>query len=268
MKKKFVASVVQLCSQQDPSVNLEKAIHFIRKAHAEGAEWVGLPENFYYLRFEGKPMEVRCSLDGEPISSLRKLAKELRIYLLCGTIPEKTRNKKVHNTSVFLNPRGEIVSIYRKIHLFDVRLKKGPALEESRSVVRGKRIVVAPTSWGKMGMSICYDLRFPELYRKMIDQGAFALCVPSAFTYETGKEHWMPLLRVRAIENLAYVLAPAQVGLHTVQRRSFGHACIINPWGDVLGVLPKGEGVVTSEIDLQKQQEIRSRFPVLQHRMI
>ncbi|MBI4209841.1 MAG: carbon-nitrogen hydrolase family protein, partial [Deltaproteobacteria bacterium] len=120
MKKKWIASVVQLCSKQDPAENLEKAIHYIRKAHAEGAEWIGLPENFYYLRPEGEEMGVRCSLRGEPITTLRRIAKELKIYLLCGTIPEKARDGKVFNTSVLLSSSGEIVSVYRKIHLFDV----------------------------------------------------------------------------------------------------------------------------------------------------
>jgi predicted amidohydrolase len=268
MKKKFIASVVQIGSKQNPAENLEKVIHFIRKAHTEGAQWVGLPENFYSPRPEGKKSPVRCSLDGEPIQTLQKLAKELKIYLLCGTIPEKATGGRVWNTSVFLGPRGEIVAVYRKIHLFDVFLASGALYRESRYVAPGRKIVLGKTPWGKMGMSICYDLRFPELYRKMIDRGAFAFTIPSAFAFETGKEHWITLLRARAIENLAYVFAPAQVGYHTPKRRSFGHACIIDPWGSVLGILSKGEGTLTAEIDLQKQQDLRSRFPALHHRVI
>lgn len=268
IQDKFVASVIQLCSQQNPKENLEKALFYVREAHKEGAEWVGLPENFYYLRPEGEPMEVRSSLKGEPIRTLQRLAKELGIYLLCGTVAERSRGEKVSNTSVFIDPNGNITAVYRKIHLFDIAMESGFTLKESKHVRPGRQIVLAPTRWGSIGLSVCYDLRFPELYRKMVEKGAFALATPSAFTYETGRDHWTVLLRARAIENQAFVFAPAQVGKHSARRHSFGHSCIIDPWGDLLGVLEEGEGIVTAEIDLRKQRELRRRFPVLQHRRL
>src|SRR5207253_1614565 len=186
--------------------------------------------------------------------------------LLLGSLPEKVEgDTRVYNTSVLVGPDGTTLAAYRKIHLFDIDLPGLEHLKESRSVRAGEAVVVADTPAGRIGLSICYDVRFPELYRRLTREGARVLAVPSAFTDRTGKDHWEVLLRARAIENLAYVVAPAQVGHHGRGRSSHGHAMIVDPWGTVMAQVAHGEGVALAELDFARQDRLRAELPALDH---
>jgi predicted amidohydrolase len=194
------------------------------------------------------------------------LARRLRITLLLGSLPEHVPgDTRVRNTSVLIGPDGQTLARYRKIHLFDIDLPGMEHLKESKAVAPGDEIVVADTPLGPVGLTICYDMRFPELYRELVRRGARVLCVPSAFTERTGKAHWEVLLRARAIENLAYVLAPAQVGHHGGGRASHGQALIADPWGAVVAQVPDGEGVALAELDFARLARLRRELPALSH---
>jgi predicted amidohydrolase len=197
---------------------------------------------------------------------MAELARRARVTLLLGSLPERVAgDPRVRNTSILLGPDGVTLAVYRKIHLFDIDLAGMEHLKESKAVVPGTEVVTAETALGTIGLSICYDVRFPELYRELARRGARVICVPSAFTARTGKSHWEVLLRARAIENLAYVLAPAQVGEHGGGRSSHGHAMIVDPWGAVLAQLPDGEGVALAEIDFERVERLRRELPALSH---
>jgi len=247
---------------------------------------VGLPENFAYL---GSDRDHRLSLaealpgnhggapsqdvpptdDGPILSAMRALAREVRAHLLLGGFPERAAVPgRIHNTSVLLDPEGEITACYRKIHLFDVDLPGGAQFRESDAIEAGTAPVVARLPWGGLGLSICYDLRFPELFRRLTEGGARVLSVPSAFTAQTGKDHWHVLLRARAIENQAYVIAPAQFGHHGGNRNSYGHALIADPWGVVLAECGAHEGIAVAGLDFAYQDGVRSRLPCLNHRRV
>jgi predicted amidohydrolase len=257
---------VQMTSTSDVERNLQSAERLVAEAAARGARFVGLPENFAFLRSEGEPIPEPQSLDGPWLRRMADLARRHRILLLLGSLPERVPgDTRVYNTSVLLAPDGSHLAVYRKIHLFDIDLPGMESLKESKAVLPGGELVVASTDWGPIGLSICYDLRFPELYRELVRRGAVALAVPSAFTERTGKDHWEVLLRARAIENLAYVLAPAQVGLHGQGRTSHGHAMIVDPWGSVLTQVPGGEGVAFAELDLDRLERLRRELPALRH---
>lgn len=265
-KRRWTVAAVQMTSTENRRRNLEAARRLARRAAAEGAELVAFPENFSYLRPEGSPVRVSDPLDGELVSELGELARELGCWLLAGSIPEKIpRRRRIHNTSLLLDSTGRLVARYRKIHLFDVEIPGRVAFRESRVVVPGTRAVVARTPLGGLGLTVCYDLRFPELYRKLTLLGAQVLFVPSAFTAYTGRFHWLPLLRARAIENQCWVVAPAQVGRHAPSRRSWGHTTIVDPWGTVVATLERGTGVVTATIDLDFVDEVRAGLPSLEH---
>jgi deaminated glutathione amidase len=262
----FLAAVVQMTSTTDVERNLSTAESLVARAAERGAALVGLPENFAFLRSEGEPVPDPQDLDGPWVARMARLARRLRITLLLGSLPERVAgDARVRNTSVLLGPGGETLAVYRKIHLFDVDLPGMEHLKESKAVVPGDEVVVADTPLGPVGLSICYDLRFPELYRSLARRGARVLCVPSAFTERTGKAHWELLLRARAVENLAYVVAPAQAGSHGGGRTSHGHALIVDPWGAVVAQVPEGEGVALAEIDLDRLERIRTHLPALSH---
>jgi predicted amidohydrolase len=262
-------AVVQLCSTDDVAANLAAARAGVAEAVARGAEFVALPENFAFLRREGLPIPCAQGLDGEIVGCVRELAAHHRVRILGGTFPEAIPgDSRVHNTSVLVGPDGEIEAVYRKIHLFDVKLGEGADFTESASVAPGEEVVVAATPAGGIGLSICYDLRFPELYRALAARGAVLLCVPSAFTRETGKDHWEVLLRARAIENQAFVVAPAQCGRHSPERASHGRSLIVDPWGLVLAQAGDRPGVISAECDLRELEEVRRRLPALSHRRL
>ncbi len=278
----LIAAVVQLTSTADVARNLDRATALVTRARARGATLVVLPENFALLSTDENDKfqhaqslapEATDAGGGAPIvDRMRELAARLGVHLILGGLPERgSAPGRVYNTCVHLLPDGGIGALYRKIHLFDVHFPAaGTSLCESGTVQPGaaEQAVIADTPFGGVGLSVCYDVRFPELYRRLATRGARLLVVPAAFTLHTGKDHWHVLLRARAIENQCFVLAPAQQGRHNPTRQSYGHSLIIDPWGTVLADCPDGEGVALAEIDLAAQDRIRQELPALQHRRI
>jgi predicted amidohydrolase len=255
-----------MTSTTDVERNLATAEALVRQAAARGAAFVGLPENFAFLHSEGEPAPAPQDLDGPWVLRMADVARGSRVTLLLGSLPERVPgDARVRNASVLLGPDGARLAVYRKMHLFDIDLPGMEHLKESKAVLPGEEIVTAQTVLGAVGLSICYDVRFPELYRELARRGARVLCVPSAFTERTGKAHWEVLLRARAIENLAYVLAPAQVGHHGGGRASHGQAMIVDPWGVVLAQVPDGEGVALAELDFERLERLRRELPALSH---
>jgi predicted amidohydrolase len=263
---KVVAAVVQMTSTADAERNLATAERLTAEAAQRGAGFVALPENFAFLRSTGDPAPEAQALDGPWVRRMADAARKHAVTLLLGSVPEKSADAgKVHNTSVLLGPDGAVLAAYRKIHLFDIDLPGLEHLKESREVAAGHEVVAARTPFGVLGLTICYDVRFPELYRALTRRGARVLAVPSAFTERTGKDHWEVLLRARAIENLAYVVAPAQAGVHGRGRSSHGHAMIVDPWGAVLAQVADGEGMALAELDFERQDRLRQELPALGH---
>jgi predicted amidohydrolase len=264
-------AALQMCSSDDVAANLAAAAGLVAEAARAGATLAALPENFAFLRREGEPIPCAQSLDGEIVETLRKLARAHSLWLLGGSFPEAVPGEgRVHNTSVLIAPDGSLAAVYRKIHLFDVDLRAqgGGCYQESARVAPGAETVVAETPFGGVGLSVCYDLRFPELYRAQSARGARFLCVPSAFARETGRDHWEVLLRARAIENQCFVIAPAQWGQHSPERASHGRALVVDPWGVLLGVAPDRPAVVLADCDLAQQDRIRASLPALAHRRL
>jgi len=262
-----------MTSTDDVGANLASASKFVAEAAEAGAELVALPENFAFLRREGMPIPCAQGLDGEIVGTLRELARRHRLWLLGGSFPEAAApetGSRVHNTSVAVAPDGRIAAVYRKIHLFDVDLSAqgGLVYRESERVAPGDEPVAFETPFGVVGLSICYDVRFPELYRRLAERGARWLAVPAAFARETGRDHWEILLRARAIENQAFVLAAAQVGDHGGGRASYGRSMIVDPWGLVLARAPDVPGPVLADCLLEEQDRIRAALPSLRHRRL
>jgi predicted amidohydrolase len=269
--RKPKVAAVQMTSGPDVEHNLARAEALTREAAADGAVLVVLPECFAYLGpEEGKFALAEALPDGGPIlKRMSNLARETHAELVLGGFCEQTANpRKVHNACVHLSDDGRVKAVYRKIHLFDVNLADGTKLEESAGVEAGKDVVVTDTRVGKLGLSVCYDLRFPELYRKLVDLGATLLTVPAAFTLTTGKDHWHVLLRARAIEAQCYVIAAAQTGHHYGTRRSYGHALISDPWGCVVAECSEGEGYALAAIDGTLIESVRASLPSLKHRRL
>jgi predicted amidohydrolase len=278
----LVVGAVQMTSAEEVEANLESARDLVREAASAGALLVGLPENFAYL---GNDRDHRLAIaesvpepgtaaasarDGaSPIlGAMQELARATGTWLLLGGFPEKGSGKRIRNTAILLDPSGAVVSVYRKLHLFDVDVPGGKRFRESESIEPGDVPVMAETPWGGLGLSICYDVRFPELYRTLAARGARMVAVPSAFTAETGKDHWHVLLRARAIENQVFVMAPAQFGVHGPNRSSYGHAMIIDPWGVVLAECGDHDGVALARLDFDYQDKVRAALPVLTHRRV
>jgi predicted amidohydrolase len=265
------AGLVQMTSVDDLAANLASAEALVRDAAERGAELVALPENFAYLRREGRPIPCAQTLEGEVVARLRAWARAHRIWLVGGSFPEAIPgDTRVYNTCVCCSPEGEIAAIYRKIHLFDVdlRARGGDAYAESSVVAPGDKLALLDTPFGPVGLSICYDLRFPELYRELARQGARFLVVPSAFTPQTGKDHWEVLLRARAIENQAFVLAPAQCGRHSETRSSHGRSLVIDPWGVILAQAADDPCAIVADCSLERQDRVRASLPALEHRRL
>jgi predicted amidohydrolase len=265
----FLAAVCQMTSTSDEAASLRQAEELVRAAAARGAAWIGTPENTNFLGPHAEKVRRAEPLDGPTATRFAALADELGVHLLLGSFNERaTDPERCFNSSVLFGPDGERLAVYRKIHLFDVDVPGGVTFRESETVVAGDEVVVAPTPLARFGLSICYDLRFGELYRTLVERGAEALTVPSAFTATTGKAHWEPLLRARAIECQAYVLAPAQWGRHDDGglRESHGQAMIVDPWGAVVARVPDGVGFALAEIDLARVERARRAIPVADHR--
>ncbi|HEY8154160.1 MAG TPA: carbon-nitrogen hydrolase family protein [Myxococcota bacterium] len=264
-------ALVQTTSTDDLAANLAAASRGVEEAADRGASLVALPENFAFLRREGGPIPCAQGLDGEIVGCLRSLARRLRVRILGGSFPEAAPDEaRVFNTSVLISPAGELEAVYRKIHLFDVDLgaSGGGVYRESAFIAPGREVVVAQTPEAVIGLSVCYDLRFPELYRALAARGAQILAVPSAFTRETGKDHWEVLLRARAIENQAFVLAPAQCGRHSETRASHGRSLVVDPWGLVLAQAGDRPCVVVADCDLGELARVRASLPALEHRRL
>jgi predicted amidohydrolase len=270
---KRLAAVVQMTSRADLSANLARAEALVAEAAGRGAELVALPENFaLFTAVEADRQAARETLDGKgPIlSRMSALAREHGVALVLGGMPEvvSEADPRAHNTCVYVDETGEVIARYRKIHLFDVHIPDGASYAESKSTAPGQEPVVVETPLGPLGLSVCYDLRFPELYRELSKRGARLLTVPAAFTQHTGRDHWHVLLRARAIENLCWVLAPAQYGRHSDKRLTYGHAMIVDPWGQIIAEVGDHEGVAVAEIDTDYQDRLRTELPALQHRRL
>ncbi len=258
------AAAVQLNSNDDKARNLEAAERLVREAAADGAKLVALPEKWNLLVAGEELLAGAEPLDGPTLTAARGWARALGIHLLAGSIAEQAAGK-AFNTSVLIGPDGDDLAVYRKIHMFDVDVG-GVAYRESQHEQAGAEIVTAPLGELIAGLTVCYDLRFPELYRILAVRGARLLTVPSAFTTTTGRDHWLVLLRARAIENQAFVLAPNQVGEAPPHFDSYGHSAIVDPWGVVLATAEGGEGFVAADLDLGAQQGVRESLPSLANR--
>jgi len=263
----FRAACVQLRSSDDTSENVQTASSLIREAAKQGAAFIATPENTTLMAPDGgAKLEKSFTEERDPaLPDFRALAAELGVWLLIGSLAIKVSDTKTANRSFLITPKGDVAAKYDKIHLFDVDLPSGEKYRESNTVAGGNRAVIADLPWAKLGMTICYDLRFPRLYRKLAKAGAQILTVPSAFTETTGKAHWHVLLRARAIENGAFVIAPAQGGLHANGRRTYGHSLIVAPWGEILAEGGTDPGVVTADIDMAALADARARVPSLTH---
>jgi len=278
----LVVAAVQMTSSEDVEANLDRCRDLVQEAAVAGALVVGLPENFAYL---GGDQDHRLALAedlpapgaadrataGPILRAMTELARTAGIWLILGGFPERGAAGRLRNSALLLDPDGALVAVYRKMHLFDVDLTGvagGKRFRESDTIEPGAEVVVAETPFGGLGLSICYDLRFPELYRALTARGARLVAVPSAFTLETGKDHWHVLLRARAIENQVYLMAPAQFGSHGATRRSYGHALVVDPWGAILAECGDQEGFALARLDFSYQDKVRASLPCLDHRKL
>ncbi|MEP7052483.1 MAG: carbon-nitrogen hydrolase family protein [Pseudomonadota bacterium] len=267
-------SAIQLQSQEDVPRNLAECVRLVSAASAQGAELVVLPENFaYFGAEEGKRASAERLGDlNAPIQrALSALARSAGVFLVAGGFPELSADAaRPFNTALVFGPDGVLVDAYQKIHLFDVELQDGTSLSESAATAAGPsdRLVCFDIGRFRLGVSICYDLRFPELYRGLVAHGANVLLVPAAFTAHTGKDHWHPLLRARAIESQAYVVAAAQWGKHPRGRATYGHSLVVDPWGTVIADASDQVGFVSATLDLAYLERVRAAIPCLDHRRI
>jgi predicted amidohydrolase len=271
--KSYLAAAVQMTSISDVDKNLAQAEDLIQLAVNRGAELVCLPENFSFLGDENEKARLSIEIAEKSERFLIKIAQRYQILLLGGGFPVPVADNngnqgRMYNTALLVGREGEELARYRKIHLFDVNLPDGNTYQESATVLAGTELppVYFSEKYGNLGLSVCYDVRFPELYRHLSQLGANVLFVPAAFTAFTGKDHWQVLLQARAIENTSYVIAPAQVGMHTPRRQSHGHAMIVDPWGIVLADAGDRIGVAIAEIQPSRIDQIRRQMPSLQHR--
>lgn len=260
--RKYKVAVVQMDTSPGWEANLRAAEAFVDQAAAEGASLAAFPECF--SRYEGGSTPAELLADSPTLRRMAAKAKEHGVWVLCGSVftPSKEAERSC-NTSVLLNPAGETAAVYNKLHLFDVTLPSGEERRESRRVLPGDRVVTVGTPLGCLGMSVCYDVRFPELYRAQVLRGAQVLLVPAMFSAETGEAHWEALLRARAIENGCYVVAPDQWGGCF---GAYGHSMVVDPWGRVIAEIPGGQGLAIAELDLDYLQRVRRELPCLSHR--
>lgn len=266
--KSYLAAAIQMTSVPDLEKNLIQAEELIELAVRQGAELVTLPENFSFLGKEEDKIAQAAAIASASQKFLRTVAQRFQVTILGGGFPVPV-DDKVYNTALLLGPSGEELACYQKVHLFDVNLPDGNTYRESSTVQAGVELptVYPSPELGNLGLSICYDVRFPELYRHLAYKGADILFVPAAFTAYTGKDHWQVLLQARAIENTCYVIAPAQTGKHYALRQSHGHATIIDPWGAILADAGDRPGVAIAEINPIRLEQVRRQMPSLQHRV-
>jgi predicted amidohydrolase len=267
MGNNFAVACVQNSAIDDMAHNIRDASELVREAVGEGAEFVCLPEYFTCLeKTDTAYIERGFSEDEHPgLAHFVGLAAELKTWLLLGSLAVKVSADRVNNRSYLLNADGEVVQTYNKVHLFDVSLKRGESYKESNTVAAGDSAKVAELPWGRLGFSVCYDVRFPQLYRQLAHAGADFISIPAAFTATTGAAHWHTLVRARAIESGCYVFAPNQFGKRPWGRRTYGHSLIVDPWGEVLADTGEERGFSIAEIDTDKVQEARRMIPALTH---
>lgn len=261
---RFIAAAIQTNSTDDIAENIAHIGPMAKEAVAKGARFLALPENAFAMRREGQPALGFVMDEHEGVRWTQLFAREHKVWVLIGSIRANGAVEgKPYNRSVLVSPDGVVHTHYDKIHLFDVVLPDGTRYEESSFVTPGNDLRLAPLPWLTLGVSICYDLRFAGMYRQLAEKGAEMLAVPSAFTRPTGEAHWEVLLRARAIENVSYVIAPAQCGTHPGGRTTYGHSLIIDPWGTVLAEAGDGPEVILAEIDPERVKELRAKLPVL-----
>ena len=265
-------SAVQLQSQDSVAENLATVKKLVQAARREGAELVVLPENFAFFGADEAKHNVAERLGDEQAEiqgALAELAKSSEIHLIAGGFPEASAERtRPYNTALVYGPNGELVTSYRKIHLFDVALQDGTVLAESAGTTPGDSVVTFDIGRFRVGLSICYDLRFPELYRALVTRGVNVIVVPAAFTLHTGKDHWHPLLRARAIEAQSYLVAAAQWGKHPRGRTTYGHSLIVDPWGTIVSEASDRVGITTATLDRGYIDQVRTAVPCLQHRKL
>lgn len=267
MTDKLRAACIQMTSGPDIAENLEMAEMYIRQAAQQGAGFIATPENTDQIRHPAAE-KLRTAPPQEShsgISLFLGLAKELNIWLLAGSFAIKTAPDKLSNRSILFSPDGKIAAQYDKIHLFDIDLPGGEKYRESDVIQSGDKIAIAQTPFGGVGLTVCYDVRFAYLYRKLAQQGANIITVPSAFTVPTGRAHWEILLRARAIETGSFIVAPGQTGEHENGRKTWGHSMIVGPWGEVLAEAGREPGIITADINIKDVQKVRSLIPALKH---
>jgi len=260
----FRVSCIQICSGRDIKKNFYFSKKLILKAIKQNSDFIITPENSSLLGLNRKEL-IKCATSMQKdfyLMEIKKIAKEYRKWILVGSVAIK-ENNNIKNRSVLINPKGKIKTYYDKIHMYDAILSNKEKYLESKTFVPGKLIKTANLPWGKVGLSICYDVRFPNMYRKLAKKGSLFISVPSAFTKTTGEKHWHSLLKARAIENFSYIFAPAQAGTHWNGRKTFGHSLIISPDGKILKELKKGTGVITASIDPSLSLSLRRKIPSL-----
>lgn len=267
--KSYLAAAIQMTSLPDLERNLVEAEELIELAVRRGAELVSLPENFSFLGTEHEKIAQAVAIASQSEKFLKTMAQRFQVTLLGGGFPVPVNSTKVYNTALLVGPNGTELARYEKVHLFDVNLPDGNTYQESSTVMSGTEYppVYPSEQLGRLGLSVCYDVRFPELYRHLAYKGADLIFVPAAFTAYTGKDHWQVLLQARAIENTCYVIAPAQTGRHYAMRQTHGHAMIIDPWGVILADAGDTPGVAIAEIDPARLQQVRRQMPSLEHRV-
>lgn len=267
MTSPFRVACVQLNSGNDLALNTAALHARVREAAAGGAQFVLTPEYSLMMDGSGRVMRERAlpADGGAVLAGLQALARELQVWLLAGSLTLQTGEDRIVNRSFLVSAEGAIAAHYDKIHMFDVTLPDGKVIRESSAYRPGEHAVTAETPWGRLGLSICYDVRFPQLYRALAQQGAEFIAVPASFQRQTGLAHWHTLLKARAIENAAYVLAPAMCGEHPGNRQTYGHSLIVDPWGEVLADGGEAPGIVYAEIDPARVTKIRAMMPSLQH---
>lgn len=263
-------AVLQWVSSSNVQANLRGLSTYFAQAKERGAVLIVLPENFAFMGMNEKDKLTIAETFGvgEIQQAVHLLAKQYQLWVIAGTMPIKCSNDKVKASCLVYDDCGVCVARYDKIHLFDVTVSEGEAHQESLTIQRGEELVVVDTPIGCVGLSVCYDVRFPELYRQLVMKGAEVLSIPSAFTAATGMAHWEILLRARAIENLCYVVAANQGGVHQNGRTTHGHSMIIEPWGKIIAEQKSGVGLIVADIDLQRVRHLREQFPCNEHHVI
>lgn len=262
------AAVVQLLADEDTSANIARAGEMVQAAALSGAQLIVLPEKWNWWGPASRTAEGAEALDGPSLTAARVWARELGVAIVAGSVLERIGDgARAYNTSVLIAPDGRDLAIYRKVHLFDVTVG-GHEYRESDAVQPGEALATGEAAGLTLGLSVCYDLRFPELYRGLVHAGATAITVPANFTVPTGEAHWEVLLRARAIEDQCFVLAAGQCGEHATGEGAWGHSMIIDPWGRVLAQVNEGEGFACADLDLDEQQRVRQSLPALRHRRI